>query len=96
MCVQFFFFQLNLASSQYFQVGLVSGGVSKCGDKYIPSYFTRLDHPEIADFISAPELSYQSAIGSNYDSNITAIKFQRFHLLYRITKLNSPRIVINR
>ncbi len=35
---------------------MVSGGVSaKCGDKDIPSYFTRLDHPEIASFIGTPE-----------------------------------------
>ncbi len=44
-----------LALAQYFQVGLVSGGIStKCGDKNIPSYFTRLDHPEIASFIANP------------------------------------------
>ena len=44
-----------LALSQYFQVGLVSGGIStQCGDKNIPSYFTRLDHPEIASFIANP------------------------------------------
>jgi len=36
---------------------LVSGGVSKCGDKNIPTYFTRLDHPEIANFISTPDFS---------------------------------------
>ena len=41
--------------TQYFQVGLVSGGVSKCGDKNIPSYFTRLNYPEIAAFIEAPD-----------------------------------------
>jgi len=43
----------------------VSGGVSKCGDKHIPSYFTRLNHPEIAEFIAAPELSdIQSTLGN--------------------------------
>ena len=36
-------------------MGLVSGGVSKCGDKTIPSYYTRLDHPEIAEFIASPD-----------------------------------------
>ncbi len=47
-----------LGSSQYFQVGLVSGGVStKCGDKNIPTYFTRLDHPLIATFIATPDIS---------------------------------------
>jgi hypothetical protein len=40
---------------QHFQVGLVSGGVSRCGDKNVPSYFTRLDYPEIATFIADPE-----------------------------------------
>ena len=42
-------------SGQHFQVGVVSGGVSRCGDKDVPSYFTRLDHPEIASFITDPE-----------------------------------------
>jgi len=46
---------LFLAVLQYFQIGLVSGGVSKCGDKNIPSYFTRLDYPEIANFIKFPD-----------------------------------------
>ena len=47
-----------LGSSQHFQVGLVSGAVStKCGDKNIPSYFTRLDHPQIANFIFTPDVS---------------------------------------
>jgi hypothetical protein len=49
-----------LAFLQHFQVGVVSGGVSKCGDKSIPSYFTRLDHPEIANFISAPNTYFRS------------------------------------
>jgi hypothetical protein len=45
-----------LDSGQHVQVGLVSGGVSpRCGDKNIPSYFARLDHPEIASFITDPE-----------------------------------------
>ena len=46
---KFFFSDLG----QYFQVGLVGGGISECGDKNIPSYFTRLDHPEIANFITS-------------------------------------------
>ncbi len=59
---------------KYFQVGLVSGGVSKCGDKNIPSYFTRLDHPEIADFIAGPELS--GKIHSTFDDlNIKHLKY---------------------
>ena len=61
-----------LGSLQYFQVGLVSGGVSKCGDKSIPSYFTRLDHPDIADFIADPDMAdpelvnIPSALGKKY------------------------------
>ena len=45
----------NTKLSQFFQVGLVSGGVSDCGDKYIPAYYARLDHPEIANFVQSPE-----------------------------------------
>ena len=45
----------NTNTSQYFQLGMVSGGVSSCGDKEIPGYYTRLDFPEIADFIQDPE-----------------------------------------
>ena len=44
------------ATVKYIQVGMVSGGVSRCGDPDIPSYFTRLDHPEIANFIAAPDM----------------------------------------
>jgi len=45
----------NTKSSQYFQVGLVSGGVSNCGDKDIPGYYTILDHPEISNFVQDPK-----------------------------------------
>ena len=45
----------NTKLFQYFQVGLVSGGVSSCGDRDIPGYYTRLDHPEIGDFLHSPE-----------------------------------------
>ena len=44
-----------VASLQYVQLGLIGGSISKCGDKeYIPSFFTRLDHPAVANFIGAP------------------------------------------
>ena len=59
-------FTANVGSSRYEQVGIVSGGVSECGDKNIPSYFTRLDHPEIAAFIMNPEK--HSAKGNQYYS----------------------------
>ena len=37
-------------------VGMVAGGVASCGDKDIPGYYTRIDYPEIANFIQAPEV----------------------------------------
>lgn len=50
--------------SKFFQVGMVAGGVADCGDKDIPGYYTRLDYPEIANFIQAPE-GYSSSGNSN-------------------------------
>ena len=41
-------------AGQYFQVGMVTGGVSHCGNTDIPDYYARLDHPEISGFISNP------------------------------------------
>jgi secreted trypsin-like serine protease len=46
----------NETLGQYFQVGIVSGGVSHCGNTDIPDYYVRLDYPEIAEFISDPEI----------------------------------------
>jgi secreted trypsin-like serine protease len=45
----------NETLGQYFQVGMVSGGVSHCGNTDLPDYYVRLDHPEIAGFVSDPE-----------------------------------------
>ncbi len=46
---------------------MVSGSVSsECGDKEIPSYFTRLDYPEIATFIADPSAN----VGKNGGTNI--------------------------
>ena len=45
----------NTKALQYFQVGMVAGAVSSCGDKDIPGYYTRLDYPDIANFIQDPE-----------------------------------------
>ncbi len=42
---------LNVSAGQYYQVGMVSGGVTNCGNTDIPDYYTRLDHPEISRFI---------------------------------------------
>ena len=57
-----------LALGQHFQVGLVSGGVSRCGDKNVPSYFTRLDYPEIATFIADPENKATTATTGNMNT----------------------------
>ena len=49
------YFLTFVASLQYVQLGLVGGSVSQCGDKeYIPSFFTRLDHPAVANFLATP------------------------------------------
>ena len=40
----------------WLKVGMVAGGVASCGDKDIPGYYTRIDYPEIANFIQAPEV----------------------------------------
>ncbi len=45
----------NTKLAQYFQVGMVAGAVSSCGDKEIPGYYTRLDYPDIANFIQDPQ-----------------------------------------
>ena len=42
---------LNVSAGQYYQVGMVSGGVTNCGNTDIPDYYARLDHPEISRFI---------------------------------------------
>jgi secreted trypsin-like serine protease len=38
---------------RYIQLGVVSGGltVNQCGQANYPAIFTRLNHPEILDFI---------------------------------------------
>jgi secreted trypsin-like serine protease len=46
---------LNVSAGQYYQVGMVSGGVTNCGNTDIPDYYARLDHPEISGFIQNPE-----------------------------------------
>jgi secreted trypsin-like serine protease len=45
----------NTKALQHFQVGIVAGAVSSCGDKEIPGYYTRLDFSDIAYFIQDPE-----------------------------------------
>jgi secreted trypsin-like serine protease len=39
--------------NHYFQIGVVSGGVTNCGNTDVPDVYVRLDHPEIANFIKA-------------------------------------------
>ncbi len=46
---------LNVSAGQYYQVGMVSGGVTNCGNTDIPDYYARLDHPEIYSFIQIQE-----------------------------------------
>jgi hypothetical protein len=38
------------------QIGVVSGGITYCGDTNVPDYYVRVDHPEISSFISGEEL----------------------------------------
>ena len=45
----------NTSNGHYIQVGIVSGGVSNCGNTDIPDVYVRLDHPEISRFISSPK-----------------------------------------
>jgi secreted trypsin-like serine protease len=45
----------NATKGQYIQIGMVSGGVSNCGNTDIPDYYARLDHPKIAGFINELE-----------------------------------------
>ena len=47
---------------QYFQIGMVSGGVSNCGNTDIPDYYVRLDHPDVAGFIRNPD-NYRFSLG---------------------------------
>ena len=53
----------NASAGQYFQVGMVSGGVSHCGNTDIPDYYARLDHPEISGFVSNPQDYENSGLG---------------------------------
>jgi hypothetical protein len=40
------------------QIGIVTGGVSICGNTGIPDFYARIDHPEISGFIR----SYSSGL----------------------------------
>jgi len=68
----------NTSSSQHFQVGIVVGGVSDCGDKYIPAYYTRLNHPEIAGFVQSPENYFSRGINITY---ILVLKLAKLNVL---------------
>ncbi len=52
----------NTTTLQYFQVGMVAGAVSSCGDKDIPGYYTRLDYPDISDFVEDPEFFHKGGM----------------------------------
>jgi secreted trypsin-like serine protease len=45
----------DTGSGSYVQIGIVAGSVNlgDCGTKNYPVVFTRLDHPEIYDFIES-------------------------------------------
>ena len=46
------FGEIGQRSRQYYQVGSVIGGVStNCGDRDYPGIYSRIDNPEILNFI---------------------------------------------
>ena len=61
-------FIFNTATERYFQVGIVSGGVGECGTDRLPGVFTRVDNPEILDFIN---------INAGLQPTVTGKKFSR-------------------
>ena len=66
----------NESLGQYFQVGMVSGGISECGNPDIPDYYVRLDHPEISGFIRDPD-HYSFGDPENYKSGASSIFLDR-------------------
>ena len=60
----------NTSELRYVQVGIVAGGIQpdSCGDKNYPGVFTRLDHPEISDFVVSqlPKNEDDSCLWSSY------------------------------
>ena len=62
----------NTSQGQYIQVGIVSGGVSHCGNTDIPDVYVRLDHPEISRFIETPsDYKFEESIVVSYVKGIT-------------------------
>ena len=43
--------KFNTLTEQTVQIAILNGGVSACGDQDIPAIYTRVDYPEILDFI---------------------------------------------
>ena len=68
----------NTRSSPYVQIGVVVGGIIQdCGSretKYYPGIFTRLDHPEIVEFLEEPH-----KLGSNIKKKPKKETIVRFH-----------------
>ncbi len=50
---------------KYVQVGVVSGGIGKCGDRNFPGVYVRVDNEHVLSFI-------QSKIGVTNTQNITS------------------------
>ena len=61
----------NTSEARYVQVGIVAGGIQpdSCGDKNYPGIFTRIDHPEIYDFVDSqfPKRGNHFDVGSSSD-----------------------------
>jgi hypothetical protein len=67
----------NASAGQYFQIGMVAGGISQCGNTDVPDYYGRLDHPDISRFINNPE-NYEDIENPKeieYSSNEIFLKF---------------------
>ena len=41
----------DTATPKYVQLGIVQGGVNVCGDKLFPDIYTRIEDPEVFNFI---------------------------------------------
>ncbi len=56
---------LDKRSGQYFQIGSVIGGIAtNCGDREFPGIYSRIDHPDILNFISTN--AFQKPLGNIY------------------------------
>ena len=51
-------FETSGENVHYVQIGIVQGGIGRCGSRRYPGIYVRLDDPEILDFV--PYLLQQS------------------------------------